>query len=153
MTRKGVSLLVAGLLLLAMGCGSKGSISGTVTYNGKPITSGTIVFAPDSGEPSVNAPIADGKYTIDKVPPGPAKVGVSSVFSGSGALTPMQMALQKSGGKPPEGDIPEGARKLMEGASNAKQGVKIPDDYGDPSKSGLTYTVKGGKQTQDFDLK
>ena len=152
MTRRSVSLLVAGLLLLVVGCGSRGTVTGTVSYKGQPIPAGTIVFTPDSGEPAVNAPIADGKYTADKVPPGPAKVSVSSTVAEGGGMTPMQMALQKSGGKPPE-DMPEGARKLMEGAANAKKGIKIPEDYGDPAKSGLTYTVKGGKQTQDFDLK
>ena len=152
MNRKCVSLLISGLLLLGLGCGSRGTVTGTVSYKGTPIPAGTIVFTPDSGEPAVNAPIADGKYTADKVPPGPAKVSVSSTVAEGGGMTPMQMALQKSGGKPPE-DMPEGARKLMEGASQAKRGVKIPDDYGDPAKSGLTYTVKGGKQTQDFDLK
>jgi hypothetical protein len=151
MNRQSVSLFLSGLLLLALGCGSKGTITGTVTYKGTPIPAGTIVFAPDSGEPSVNAPIADGKYTIDKVPPGPAKVAVSSTYS-EGLISPIQVMLQKSGGKPAE-DMPEGARKLMEGAAHAKKGVKIPDDYADPATSGLTYTVKDGKQTHDIDLK
>jgi hypothetical protein len=150
MNRKSVALFVPGLLLLTVGCGSKGTITGTVSFKGTPITAGTIVFAPDSGEPSVNAPISDGKYSADKVPIGPAKVTVSSTYSvGS---SPMQQMMKKSGEKMPE-DLPEGARKLMEGAAQAKKGIRIPGDYADPSKSGLTYTVKSGKQTHDIDLK
>jgi hypothetical protein len=30
--------------------------------------------------------------------------------------------------------------------------VKIPDDYGDPEKSGLTHKVTGGTQTKNIDL-
>ncbi len=152
MTRKGVSLFVPGLLLLIVGCGSNGTITGTVTFNGTPLPSGTIMFVPENGQPSVNAPISDGKYTIDKVPSGPAKVVVHSTVNEGGRPSPMQMAMQRSGGKVPE-DVPEGARKLMEGAAQAKKGIKIPDDYSDPEKSTLTYTVKGGKQTHNIDLK
>jgi hypothetical protein len=150
MNRKYVSLFLSVLLLTAVGCGSKGTITGTVSYQGKPIPAGTIIFSPDSGEPAANGPIADGKYTVDKVPPGPAKVSVSSSYS-EGFTSPMQVAMQKSGGKPP-GEMPEGARKLMEGSAQAQKGIKIPEKYGDAAKSGLTYTVKSGKQTHDIDL-
>jgi hypothetical protein len=35
----------------------------------------------------------------------------------------------------------------------AKRYVAIPAQYGDPSKSNLTYEVKSGKQEHDIDLK
>jgi hypothetical protein len=151
MNRKSVSLFVSGLLLLSVGCGSKGTVTGTVSYQGTPITAGTIVFFPDSGEPAVNAPISDGKYTVDKVPPGPAKVSVTSDYA-EGGPNPMQISMKRSGEKMPE-NLPEGARKLLQGAASAKKGVRIPEDYSDSAKSGLTYTVKSGKQTHDIDLK
>jgi hypothetical protein len=31
--------------------------------------------------------------------------------------------------------------------------VKIPDEYSDPDKSGLTHKVTGGSQNKDIDLK
>jgi hypothetical protein len=34
-----------------------------------------------------------------------------------------------------------------------KKGVKIPDNYADAQKSTLTYTVVGGEQTHNIDLK
>jgi hypothetical protein len=153
MIRRSVLLVLPVLLLLSVGCGSNGTITGTVSYKGTPIPEGSIMFHPDNGAPSVSTPIIDGKYTAEKVPPGPAKVSVVSVFTEAMNVMPMQRAMQ-GGMKPKEGaEIPEGARKLMAGAAQAKKGVKIPDDYADPAKSTLTCTVKGGKQTHDIDLK
>jgi hypothetical protein len=153
MKRRCVLLVLPCLLVLSVGCGSNGTITGTVTYNGTPIPEGSIMFHPDNGAPSVSTTIVDGKYTAEKVPPGPAKVSVVSVFTEAMDVTPMQRAMQ-GGLKPKEGaEIPEGARKLMAGAAQAKKGVKIPDDYASPSTSGLSYTVQGGKQNHDIDLK
>jgi hypothetical protein len=139
---------------LTVGCGSNGTITGTVTYRGTPITTGTIVFAPESGATPVTAPITDGKYTAEKVPAGPAKVGITSIFTPGMQVNPMQRAMQ--GGMPPTkgAELPEQAKKLLEGASQAKEkkGVPIPDMYASPTTSGLSYTVKSGKQTQDFPL-
>jgi len=80
-------VFVVGVTLLAAGCGSKATITGTVTYQGKPIPQGYIVFYPDSGARPVNAPIIDGKYTAEQVPTGPAKVSITSLYmEGAAAL-------------------------------------------------------------------
>jgi hypothetical protein len=68
------------------------------------------------------------------------------------AFTPMQRAMQGGMGKPPA-DLPLGQRQLMEGAAKAQKGIKIPENYSDPQQSTLTYTVKGGSQKHDIDLK
>ena len=52
-------------------------VSGTVTYNGKPIADGAILFAPTSAVPTVGGVIMDGKYKVDGlggVPVGTHKV-------------------------------------------------------------------------------
>jgi len=154
MNRKCVSLFLPGLLLLTVGCGSKGTITGNVSYKGTPITAGTILFVPENGAPQVSAPITEGKYTAEKVPPGPAKVAITSDYTGPMALTPMQRAMQGGMGKGPAGEIPEGPKKLLEGAAQAKEkkGVKIPEKYASPSTADLTYTVKGGSQEHNIDL-
>jgi hypothetical protein len=151
MNRKSVSLFLPGLLLLTVGCGSKGAITGTVSFQGNPIPTGTIIFVPDDGAPSITAPITDGKYTAEKVPTGPAKIGVSSSYT-EGKLSPMQQMMKVGKGGPPPEAPPE-ARKAFENAGQAKKGIKIPDNYSDPQKSALTYTVKSGSQTHDIDLK
>src|SRR5438105_3342184 len=65
----GKILLLAGLLLLASGCGASGSkkaVSGKVTFDGKPLEAGMIVFTPT--DPNVKAvggaPIVNGTYSI-----------------------------------------------------------------------------------------
>ncbi len=153
MNRKCLSLLLSGLLVAAVGCGAKGTITGTVTYKGTPIPTGTIMFVPDNGSPSVTTAITDGKYTAEKVAAGPAKIGITSTFVDPHSISPMQKMMQKGkGGPPPE--APEAARKAFEaGAQASKKGIKIPDEFANPDTSKETYTVKGGSQVHDIDLK
>jgi hypothetical protein len=55
------------LLPLLLGCGGALSVSGTVTYDGKPIEDGQISFLPVDGKGTpAGAPIVGGKYRIDK---------------------------------------------------------------------------------------
>jgi hypothetical protein len=166
MKRTSIVVCIAGAALLGVGCGSKAAITGTVTYQGKPIPAGYIVFTPESGAPAVNAPINDGKYTAEKVPTGPAKVTVTSLYmedkasnlkaNRMGAGTMPAEAMAKMGAPPKDAPIPEEARERMSrGAASftqSKKGLKIPDKYGDPAKSGLTYTVQPGSQSKDFNL-
>lgn len=159
MLRTSISLLVFGAACLSAGCGSKATISGTVTYKGKPIPAGYIVFAPENGAASVNATIEDGKYSAEKVPTGPAKVTVTSL-SMERERAPMGMSegpppeMMSKMGPPPDAPIPPEARERMArgAASFSKKGLKIPDRYADPAQSGLTYTVQPGAQTKDFQL-
>jgi hypothetical protein len=156
MTRKCAWLCLPGLVLLAVGCGSKGTITGTVSYKGTPIPQGTILFTPASGGAAVSVPINDGKYTAEKVSAGPAKVAVVSLYSAGGPADAMTQVMQggKGMGPPPDAKIPEEARKLFSGGGggSSKKGLQIPDKYGNPDESGLTYTVTGGSQTKDFNL-
>lgn len=62
-------LIGAALLLALIGCGrSPYKLSGSVTYDGKPVPAGEIVFMPDPGEgnrgPGVLADIKDGRYEM-----------------------------------------------------------------------------------------
>lgn len=64
-------LVCFGLTVLALaGCEKKTSISGTVTYNSKPIENGYISFSPKKGGNTVAGQITDGKYAIPKATPG-----------------------------------------------------------------------------------
>jgi hypothetical protein len=65
--------------LLSEGCGKpKGSVSGQVTYNGKPLKTGFVTFVPEKG-PAVDSPIdGEGNYHVKNVPVGTAKIGVRS---------------------------------------------------------------------------
>ncbi|MEZ6122345.1 MAG: hypothetical protein R3C49_04095 [Planctomycetaceae bacterium] len=75
---------VAGLLMLA-GCGGGSDgpalyeVSGTVTWNGAPLSQGDIIFRASDGKGnSYAAKIANGAYTA-KCEPGPKQVEITSI--------------------------------------------------------------------------
>jgi hypothetical protein len=165
MIRTTVVFCIVGVTPLVVGCGSYATVTGTVTYKGQPIPSGYIVFHPESGARLANAPIIDGVYNAEKVATGPAKVTITSLYMEGGTST---MAKRMGGeGAPPEmiskmgmppSDVPippEARERMAKGAASfaqTKKGLKIPDRYGDPELSGLTYAVEAGQQTKDFKL-
>src|SRR5262245_3293626 len=119
---------------LVVGC-SKGkapsyaNVSGSVTYNGKPIEKGQIVFASDGRPPTV-ADIVDGKYT------GQAMVGTNKVMISAYRKAAKARAL------------PETAKKQIAAYQAMNKGGGggtspeadpsmedyIPEDYGKSSK-------------------
>src|SRR5437870_10875103 len=67
-------------VVMIAGCGSKsGSVSGKVTYQGKALTSGLVIFVDKDGKVSQPAGIeVDGSYVADQVPVGPLSVCVET---------------------------------------------------------------------------
>jgi hypothetical protein len=118
--------------------GDVGSVSGKVAYKGQPVTGGTVTFAAKEGKATVSAAIAaDGTYSAEKVPVGEYNIGIETESvkpkAGPGGLVP-----------------PKGGDKVPPAAADAPKYVKFPEKYADPRKSGLTFTVKKGKQTLDI---
>jgi|GEM_PF-791893 len=81
----GLSLAIA-LSWFAAGCSEAGParqpISGTITLDGKPLTVGTITFAPLDGTTAATAPIQDGTYRLSRSEgpaPGRYQVEISAV--------------------------------------------------------------------------
>ena len=52
--------------LTLAGCGNSGvvSVSGTLTYKGKPVTNAFINFVPESGRPSMGETDENGRFTL-----------------------------------------------------------------------------------------
>lgn len=140
MRRVSALLLVLLLLPLATGCGggqAKGTVSGKVTYQGKPLTSGIVTFVPETGAPQYADIQSDGTYRMTSAPAGLVKIGVS----------PKQAAGMSSGMARP----PKDYRKLKPAMPKSEN---LPaKKYTDPNKSNLTYTVTKGTQQHDIDLK
>jgi hypothetical protein len=128
--------LVLAALVLVAGCSGKveNSVSGKVLLNGKPVA-GTVVFIwPDKKE--LVSPIGpDGQYAF----PNPTRGTVTILVKGMGG--------GPTGGKvaPPPG----ATGKLGAGLG---QGEAPPARYADARTSGLSYDIKGGKETYDLPL-
>ena len=79
----GSLVYVAGLLLVAAGCGSRGSlplapVHGTVSCRGKPLDRGTVVFLPEPGTPgppAVGYIQPDGSYQLSTLGRNGASIG------------------------------------------------------------------------------
>jgi len=132
-----------GLALAAVcvgGCGKRsgwGEMTGKVTFQGKPLPAGRIVFVcQDADKTVISAEIRDGVYYVSKIPAGRATVGITS-SEPSGDATPGIPS------PPPDPKAPP---------PPARSALAIPERYGSPETSGLAYDVAKGKQSKDFDL-
>ncbi|HZY89941.1 MAG TPA: hypothetical protein VFE78_34280 [Gemmataceae bacterium] len=127
------------LSLLAGGCGGGGdkpaSVSGKVTYKGKTVTSGVVVLVGADGKKSDPGPVQpDGTYSIAHSPAGPVQVAFDNPA-------------------PPKVDRRTAAKnpEAQEQAQDAARYVATPLQYGDPAKSGVSLTLKAGRNT-DCDI-
>lgn len=76
MNRVLVSVLGFGLCAALCGCGGgSAEVSGTVTFDGHPVQTASLVFAPDGGGNKEGAVATDGRFTA-KLPPGRYKIEV-----------------------------------------------------------------------------
>jgi hypothetical protein len=134
---------------VVVGCGkgkapSYANVSGAVTYNGKPIEKGQIVFASDGRMPT-QADIVDGKYT------GQAMVGSNRV-----SISAFRKAAKAR-------ELPPTAQKQMKvymemnkGGATEQSDLSledyIPDEYGKNSKQ--IRVIEAGVPNQfDFNIK
>jgi hypothetical protein len=152
--------IIAGLALISVaGCGDDGlprrySVSGTVTYLGKPVESGTITFHPigQKGH-SAGGTIAAGNFTLSSVAnddgavPGQYKVTVASLKQSVGGGDPklklMYEKAQATGGVP----IPPQVKKQL------KTEHLVPAKYERPETSDLTADVQAHSNVFPFELK
>ncbi len=121
-------LLLAAGLLVATGCGGSGpktyAVTGTVTYEGQPLESGSIAFAPTNPEmPGYQAEITAGKYTI--------------------ALPAVDMAVKVYANRP------SGPYDKVMGGTPTEQ--YLHTNYNDNTKLKATITA-GGTNVHDFKL-
>jgi hypothetical protein len=158
-------LLASGfaLLLGCAGCGpATGEVSGTVTYEGKPLKGGSVTFATTDGKNGQTSEIKeDGTYTVHRVLVGPAAITVEtrSLLGAKGAMTPQGGRPGQGQGPPagmrmtpPPGATPEGAVGNPMYQDRSAMYVEIPKRYQDADTSGLNYDVKRGPQNYDIKL-
>jgi len=155
-TRVGTAGLFLGLALLSSGCGGKGTISGKVYYQDQLLGGGTVTFTNADGKGSQVAQIQpDGSYTLERMPSGPAKIGVETTSAKPTATPGKRGGAPKMPQGPPPDQVPEGADPSKIYGSGRTQGLKyvpIPESYKDPETSGVQYTVTSGPQEHDIRL-
>lgn len=126
--------------LAAAGCGNNTTtVSGRVSYNGKPVVFGTVVMVGANGVP-VNGPIQpDGSFTVSGVPVGTVKVSVNS------PPPPGANVKNTNRGRDGEEEKRGGGDEKPASPEVIKNWFVLPDKFGDPNKSGVTVTVTKGQ--------
>jgi hypothetical protein len=117
-------LFAAGLLAAACGCAGSATVSGKVTYRGRPVVAGSVVFlsADRTARSGVIEP--DGSYTVRGVRPGAVKIGV----------------------------ISRDPAKKARGAARPAGWFPLPRQFENPESSGVGTTVGSGRVQHDIDL-
>jgi hypothetical protein len=129
------------VLVAATGCGAAtGDVTGTVTYQGRIVSSGEVVIAASDSLPYHGAIHDDGSYIVAKVPLGSAKLAVVSPDPDVGNDTASKINKSK---KPPEPGP---------GRGDPSKWFPLPDEYRHFDKSNLTVTVIGGVNQRDIRL-
>jgi hypothetical protein len=128
-----------GLAALA-GCGGGvGTVSGDVTYRGKPLKSGSVILY-CSDKQIVRGAVIDGRYSIPNVPFGQARVTVQARPRSPTGLRLQQNLPPMTNGpvqsKPPAGEPDE----------------SIPERYSLPEESGLAFTVDSRHVVYEINL-
>jgi hypothetical protein len=119
----------------AAGCApARGDVSGKVTYQGRPLVYGTVMFLGRDNLPVMGPIRPDGSYTVTGVLVGEAQVAVNS---------PDPLPAQRV----------DKRGRAMTSPVDRSQWFPIPEDYGDPRKSGLQCPVGRGQTPYDIDLK
>jgi hypothetical protein len=119
-----------------------------VTYDGKPVMAGKIMFYPESGRMALGNIGPDGTYTLttfkseDGALVGAHRIAIESTRVGAGSYQPLasieeEMEQSRKGGK-----------VLVAG----KVEWLVPAKYSRPKSSGLTATVGSAANEINFDL-
>jgi hypothetical protein len=132
------ALLVAAASVGVLGCGKKtATITGKVTYNNKPVTSGEVVFLAQDGHARAHGPIRpDGSFTVTNAPAGPVQVTVDNP-------PPATVHVTSKNSNDPE---------VRDARQQAAHYVATPPKYGDPKQSGLRFDARPGSNEYNIAL-
>jgi hypothetical protein len=129
---------IGGLLLLIFlagvcGCGHAAKVTGKVTYQGRPVQCGSVIFL--SGDKTARSGVIelDSSYTVEGVPAGAAKIAVISRDPSKGRSV-----------------VRDGKRVRPD---KIKDWFPLPQKFESPESSGFGCTVVTGHFNHDIELK
>jgi hypothetical protein len=124
-TLRGARVLAVLAVLLA-GCAKHlptGEVSGSITYNGQALPSGTVAFYGEDGRVDSSLIASDGGYSIGNAPCGQVRITVQTPPLAKGRFAGMSIPT-----------------------------IEIPKQYSQPEASGLMFRVVPGEQSFDIKL-
>lgn len=131
-------LVALGICAILTGCGPDtpptGKVSGTVTYNGAPVSNATVTFLPDNGRSASGVTDSSGNFTL------------STFGTSDGALLGNHKVIVT----PYETDIP---MPETPGEAAAAPKAPFPEKYMKAETTDLTATVQSGANDVPLELK
>lgn len=112
------------------GSGPAGEVSGKVTFEGKPVTEGTVTFQSDAGTGDEGTLNAEGAYSLKR----PLPTGDYKVF----ILPPVVKSVDP---------------KTRRTVSDLKPMPDIPEKYRSQATSDLKAKIEPGKNVHNFEMK
>ena len=137
--RGGAGRVLAAAAGWAVGSQGGGDVSGTVTFNGRPVTSGTVQAVPADGVVREAAIGPDGSYALPDLPVGDMRV---AVVSDDPRRFAAGMMIRREGVDP----------KQYEGAAAPPGWFPLPAAYADLNTASLAYPVAAGANTIPIEL-
>ncbi|MCA1685427.1 MAG: hypothetical protein LC745_05475 [Planctomycetia bacterium] len=137
-----------GVSVLLAGCGGDpnkpalGRVSGTVTYQGKPLTTGVVTFVPSSGPGAATGQAASGEIN------GSGGYSLSTFEPGDGAVLGVHTVTVQAR----EGEIITGQGMPAPGQVVKVPKSLIPERYAKGDTSKLQFEVKPGSNTYNIEL-
>jgi hypothetical protein len=149
--RCGAAVVVCLLGIALTGCGGGprlAKVTGRVTVAGQPLTTGTIMFHPESGPSAVGGINPDGTYSLTTIKPGDgAVVGTHRVTIEATKVGPGSMVEAKS--LEEEMKLATKVDKILVAG---KVVYLVPQKLSQVGTSGLTAQVEAKANQIDFDL-
>jgi len=140
-------LISVGLMIPLVGCSRDpnlpklGKVTGKVTYNGKPVTSGHVVFTPAEGKGGETGQTATGEIASD------GGYEMTTFNTGDGAILGQHIVtVQVRSGEMPKPKPDSTIDYVLPKSA-------LPSTYSSAEKSPLRYTVKEGSNTYNIELK
>jgi len=151
-------LLACGVLVVA-GCEQPSIVTGLVTLDGEPLTTGVITFNPKAGGPTAYGAIGtDGRYELRTGAAAGLTAGEYVVTVAANAAAPAAAPeparATASEAESPAADAPavESPGEGMPSGGPPVLPLLTPEKYANLDRTPLRALIKGGEQTLEFHL-